>query len=563
MIFLKCKMCGSALQPEGKSADCICRCADCGTLQTIPVPGDENKILLFNRANRLRRVGEFGKASEIYTDIVREFPKEAEGYWGQVLCRFCITYADDPETGGKVPQIGNASAGSIYTDPDYDRTIEYAVLSSGSQYRAEAMQIEMLRAGKGGSAEEQEADTVGGGQAGSSDLVQHGYQALANGRMMKARDVFGSALLSNPNDPLACLGGFLASHGLRSIDELGAKACDDLSRDEGWASAERCADADLAQMLASVKIKCMWNYQLLRLTAVLEEKLRNENAEKADNLLRDIYRILLDGDKTQPNTVNGKLAELKQIGGAYEERADRLKHRKSMINSLGKLLSDNEYHDERDIRFFIVDKSTGQFTSADLREELPEMVRVGVVAQKNTKYCLSGATEIMEERRKKARRDQKIIEEVHKENRQEKQRVTAYRQACARTEELIQKKIAERKAEIEKQYEIKAGATEKEMMRRINESNKQRDILLREYQAKQRMCEGFTIFQSKEKQKMESEVAALKIRISQYNEQAIRRDYRKNFEYLETCKRNDLRTMEKEVREKYKLPPLSEWHAQR
>ena len=96
MAVFKCKMCGGDLDvQEGLN---VCECEYCGTKQTIPALDNEKKLNLFNRANRLRLNSEFDKAATIYENIIAEFPEEAEGYWGLVLCNYGIEYVDDPAT---------------------------------------------------------------------------------------------------------------------------------------------------------------------------------------------------------------------------------------------------------------------------------------------------------------------------------------------------------------------------------------------------------------------------------------------------------------------------------
>ena len=96
MAVLKCKMCGGNLEvSEGIS---VCECAYCGTRQTVPSVDSEKKISLFRRANKYRASCEFDKASVVYENIIAEFPKEAEAYWGLVLCKYGIEYVDDPKS---------------------------------------------------------------------------------------------------------------------------------------------------------------------------------------------------------------------------------------------------------------------------------------------------------------------------------------------------------------------------------------------------------------------------------------------------------------------------------
>lgn len=102
---------------------------------------------LFARANRLRFACEFDKAAGIYESILADFPEEAEGYWGLVLCKYGIEYVDDPATAKKVPTCHRSSFDSIMDDPDYEQALENADAVARSVYRSEAKQIEEIRKG--------------------------------------------------------------------------------------------------------------------------------------------------------------------------------------------------------------------------------------------------------------------------------------------------------------------------------------------------------------------------------------------------------------------------------
>ena len=145
MAILKCKMCGGNLElTEGVS---VVECEYCGTNQTVPNADDDKKMNLFARANRLRFACEFDKAAGIYESILADFPEEAEGYWGLVLCKYGIEYVDDPATAKKVPTCHRSSFESIMDDPDYEQALENADAVARSVYRNEAKQIEEIRKG--------------------------------------------------------------------------------------------------------------------------------------------------------------------------------------------------------------------------------------------------------------------------------------------------------------------------------------------------------------------------------------------------------------------------------
>ena len=142
MAVFKCKMCGGELEiQEGLT---VCECEYCGTTQTIPSLDNEKKLNLFNRANRLRFNSEFDKAAAIYENIVAEFPEEAEGYWGLVLCNYGIEYVDDPATGKKIPTCHRAAFESVKNDENFELALEYADVVAQKVYRAEAREIDRI-----------------------------------------------------------------------------------------------------------------------------------------------------------------------------------------------------------------------------------------------------------------------------------------------------------------------------------------------------------------------------------------------------------------------------------
>lgn len=143
MIDFKCKMCGGSLTvSEGQT---VVKCDFCDTNQTVPVFDDEKKVAFYNRANILRLNCEFDKAAGIYETIVTEFPKEAEAYWGLVLCKYGIEYVDDTKTGRKVPTCHRTLYTSIFEDADYKSAIRYSDVVSRDLYEEEARTIAKIQ----------------------------------------------------------------------------------------------------------------------------------------------------------------------------------------------------------------------------------------------------------------------------------------------------------------------------------------------------------------------------------------------------------------------------------
>lgn len=136
-------MCGGDLNITADEK--IIECEYCGSTQTVPDGNDEKKTNLFNRANRLRMDNEFDKASGVYESIVSEFPEEAEGYWGLVLCSYGIEYVDDAKTGKKIPTCHRTLTSSVMDDDNFNQACENADVVARGVYREEAKAIDKLQ----------------------------------------------------------------------------------------------------------------------------------------------------------------------------------------------------------------------------------------------------------------------------------------------------------------------------------------------------------------------------------------------------------------------------------
>ena len=139
---LKCKMCGSNLDIEDSIT--VCKCEKCGTSQTVPDIEDDKELKLFERAGRLRFNCDFDKAAGIYNTITDSYPEEAEGYWGLILCKYGIEYADNA-SGKKVPVCHRISYDSVMDDEDFELVMENSDSESSAIIREEAKIIEENR----------------------------------------------------------------------------------------------------------------------------------------------------------------------------------------------------------------------------------------------------------------------------------------------------------------------------------------------------------------------------------------------------------------------------------
>lgn len=143
MIALKCKMCGGDLSVSPGAS--VGTCQYCGTTMTLPVTGSTQVADQFNRASGLRQGDEFDRASEVYLRLLEANPRDAEAHWGMVLCRFGITYVEDPKTGRRLPTCNRVRFGSILEDEDYLQAITWADGEAKAVYQAEAEAIAAIQ----------------------------------------------------------------------------------------------------------------------------------------------------------------------------------------------------------------------------------------------------------------------------------------------------------------------------------------------------------------------------------------------------------------------------------
>ena len=143
MIALKCKMCGGDLSVSPGAS--VGTCQYCGTTMTLPVTGSTQVANQFNRASGLRQGDEFDRASEVYLRLLEANPRDAEAHWGMVLCRFGITYVEDPKTGRRLPTCNRVRFGSILEDEDYLQAITWADGEAKAVYQAEAEAIAAIQ----------------------------------------------------------------------------------------------------------------------------------------------------------------------------------------------------------------------------------------------------------------------------------------------------------------------------------------------------------------------------------------------------------------------------------
>ena len=144
MSVYKCKMCGGNLEITN-SENGLCECDSCGSTQTVPIQDNAKKAELYNTANEYRKNNRFDRATDVYRNMVKEFPEEAEAYWGMVLCRYGIEYVKDPKTGKMMPTCHRTIPKSIYDDADYRLACEKSKALAREQHEKEAQEIDIIQ----------------------------------------------------------------------------------------------------------------------------------------------------------------------------------------------------------------------------------------------------------------------------------------------------------------------------------------------------------------------------------------------------------------------------------
>ncbi len=142
---LKCKMCGGSLQAHEDEGFAVCEY--CGAKAALPRVGDEQRALLYNRANHFRMLGEFDQALDTYAEIVRQDPQDAEAYFCLALCRHGIIYVEDPATHERVPTCQRLGYTLFTQDADYCTALQLSAGYAQSLYRQEGERIAAVQKG--------------------------------------------------------------------------------------------------------------------------------------------------------------------------------------------------------------------------------------------------------------------------------------------------------------------------------------------------------------------------------------------------------------------------------
>ena len=133
-----CNICGANY--EYRNGRWIC--SGCGAYK--PEELSAEVVTLLQSAAQKLRFADFDEAEKAYSDIIEQYPGNAEGYFGRLLAKYGIKYEDDFD-GRKIPTCYATSIESVMTDKDYLRAIELADGEARKYYKLQAEYIERVR----------------------------------------------------------------------------------------------------------------------------------------------------------------------------------------------------------------------------------------------------------------------------------------------------------------------------------------------------------------------------------------------------------------------------------
>ena len=144
MPVLLCRCCGARLEVKPETS--VVRCGYCGVQQTVPILGFDEEALLWERAEELRRSGDYDRAMSLYEQIAGMCPGEPDVYWSKVLCRYGVEYVEEPDSRRRIPTINRIQYASVINDEDYRKAVR--LTENGDQrriYILEAQALDKLR----------------------------------------------------------------------------------------------------------------------------------------------------------------------------------------------------------------------------------------------------------------------------------------------------------------------------------------------------------------------------------------------------------------------------------
>jgi hypothetical protein len=139
-FIIECKKCGAPIEVKDNSKVVVCEY--CQSANSVPVFESTDEI---NRADHLRRSGEFDRALALFEQVFLKNPEDYEAYWGYILAKFGVEYVDDPKTGKKIPTLNRMHPSLFTNNSEYKKAVEYAPTEIRALYEKEGAEIDEIQ----------------------------------------------------------------------------------------------------------------------------------------------------------------------------------------------------------------------------------------------------------------------------------------------------------------------------------------------------------------------------------------------------------------------------------
>ncbi len=145
MQVFRCKICGGAVIVDRVSGIAVCEY--CGTKQVLPRFLDDSSKRLYESGHHYLQNGEYDKAEIVFNKLLAVNPQDAEVYWDLVLCKYGVTFVQDPKTEKYIPTCNRTHYESILNDKNYQSALKYSDAEQRAFYQENAETINNIQKG--------------------------------------------------------------------------------------------------------------------------------------------------------------------------------------------------------------------------------------------------------------------------------------------------------------------------------------------------------------------------------------------------------------------------------
>ena len=378
-------------------------------------------------------------------------------------------------------------------------------------------------------------------------LVQRGNMALEDEDFKGAEGYFERALDTNPSDAYAYLGKFLATHGLKTLEDLENKVCI-LDADKEFRRAEHFADAELANELKKVKESNAVKVERLRLIDALKKYKQKVAISEMGSMKKLAYDHILKKSEDGELKARKIYADLLMLNAVSKSEYSKLIENINIVKGIAYVLGDYQWHLKKTMH---TEYPLNKYGYYHIDLVISDMVRLRCLEERASEYyCLWGAEEERE----------RLLKEAEERRLKAERQKSAYEAACTEYELHIQKEAEPALNRISYEFDFTMQAVQQEMDTVIENANKQREYILFNISELQKKQSSLGIFKGKEKKELQMQINNLQ---NNLNCIASPQQIQAQYQPMKDCVLNDRQcAMDKaiaEVRAKYIKPKLEDF----